>query len=901
MRKPAVFVSILALAFALMPVRGEAAASGSLVKASGPAVYYLLDGKRYVFPNERIFFSWYADFGSVVTVSDAELASYLLGGNVTYRPGGRLVKVTTDPKTYAVEKGGILRWITSEDVARALYGDDWNTQVDDLSDAYFLNYLIGRPVETPADHDRLAQSLVAGIFEDVSARSVPVEPENDVVLVSNPPVIPETGLMRAVKEGEWSDPATWGGKGVPDEGDEVLIPFGITVTYADEEAAPLSYVTVDGRLVIESDANTAFAAKKITVNGSMALGSPDNPVPDSRRAALILTGDSPFGISDDGLHVNGYMDIHGAGRLVPWTTLALPAEAGDTELTLSEEVDWVPGDRILVSTGSDDAEETEMRTLIDLDGASVVLDAPLDFTHRADGNRKAEVAVLDRNVKVVGVGEGQGSRIVVGGRGELRVHGAVLEGLGRRDVPGHHPVHFDAAGTASDSYVRNAVITDSGNGCVVMRQTNGVDVSDTVATDITGPCMAMSDGASDDLTFRHNLVVGVSGDDASAFLFMNPSPVVEGNVAVGASAHGYRYELPENATRSDGHLMRPREMDLGAFSGNAAHANGAHGLSVGDDVAPYSPFSTAVFRGLDAAFNGGYGFDMHGANLVMTGANLVANAVGGSFSAFAADFFDSTVVGFPDAEASDPEADPPSTPDDAPGRFGFIFTDGPVSVNGVTFRNFRPTEEMHAAAFTLLPSNPRVPDPRNGYRDITFEDAQPWFVYPPDAVGDYLAVVRDHDAGETVVSADPFLDFACLEEEGHIMTCRGRFSRLLTVFRDAGADRSASFTRLDTGARFTLYPGDAFDGRYAYMTLAEGEGVGYLIEGPPTRSISLDWTGSTAPVLLRIPVPKEPDVRMDAGAVRVETDPAPGEYAYDAASGHVVVHLMADSTADLTW
>lgn len=111
------------------------------------AVYYCgRDGKRYVFPNPKIFSSWYADFGSVQVVDAATMASMPLGGNVTYRPGVRLVKITTDSKVYAVGKNGILRWVTTEAVAARLYGPDWNRIIDDVSDAFFVNYRTGEPI-----------------------------------------------------------------------------------------------------------------------------------------------------------------------------------------------------------------------------------------------------------------------------------------------------------------------------------------------------------------------------------------------------------------------------------------------------------------------------------------------------------------------------------------------------------------------------------------------------------------------------------------------------------------------------------------------------------------------------------------------------------------------------------
>jgi hypothetical protein len=126
-----------------------AASGGSLIKGSGPAVYYLgADGKRYVFPNSRIYSSWYADFSGVVTVSDSALASHTIGGAVTYKPGARMVKLATDPKVYAVDAHGTLRPVATEQVAATLYGADWAKKIDDLSDAYFTSYSVGASISS---------------------------------------------------------------------------------------------------------------------------------------------------------------------------------------------------------------------------------------------------------------------------------------------------------------------------------------------------------------------------------------------------------------------------------------------------------------------------------------------------------------------------------------------------------------------------------------------------------------------------------------------------------------------------------------------------------------------------------------------------------------------------------
>lgn len=123
----------------------SAASAGDLIKKSGlsSVYYYGSDGKRYVFPNEKTYMTWYSDFSGVVTISDSELGSIAIGGNVVYRPGTRLVKITTDPSVYAVTPGGNLHHIPDEATASKLYGSNWSQMIDDVPDAFFTNYSVG--------------------------------------------------------------------------------------------------------------------------------------------------------------------------------------------------------------------------------------------------------------------------------------------------------------------------------------------------------------------------------------------------------------------------------------------------------------------------------------------------------------------------------------------------------------------------------------------------------------------------------------------------------------------------------------------------------------------------------------------------------------------------------------
>ena len=71
-----------------LPLTANAVTSGTLIKGTGTAVYYYgADAKRYVFPYQASYSSWYGStFSGVTTMSDADLIAIPFGGNVTARP-----------------------------------------------------------------------------------------------------------------------------------------------------------------------------------------------------------------------------------------------------------------------------------------------------------------------------------------------------------------------------------------------------------------------------------------------------------------------------------------------------------------------------------------------------------------------------------------------------------------------------------------------------------------------------------------------------------------------------------------------------------------------------------------------------------------------------------------------
>jgi len=142
---------------------------GNRIKMGCPAVvypnhpctavyYYGADGKRHAFPNERVYTSWFKNFDGLIIVSQAVMSEIPLGKNVTYRPGERLVKFSTNT-VYAVSFSGFLRPIANGEIAASLFGKDWTSLVEGVDDVFFSNYRVGYLIESTNDFNwKTAQS-----------------------------------------------------------------------------------------------------------------------------------------------------------------------------------------------------------------------------------------------------------------------------------------------------------------------------------------------------------------------------------------------------------------------------------------------------------------------------------------------------------------------------------------------------------------------------------------------------------------------------------------------------------------------------------------------------------------------------------------------------------------------
>ncbi len=330
MRKLLVFLPSLAIAlaaFAASPGVAAAASSGDLVKladdgdpnttADSAVYFYGADGKRYVFPNSQTYFTWYKDFSTVKVVSPSELSSLPIGGNVTYRPGTRLVKITSDPNVYAVEPGGTLRWIQSEAVAKALFGNDWAKRVDDVPDAFFFNYVSGSPLAAAVYPDgSVVKRTSDGSYFRIENRNKRKIASADVLAglrVQDAYVFAASGDLSDYPDG--TDIAT-AEAGITDTSQKAGATYPAIPTFSVRNP-PTGYVAIGGEatllelhlatakaltlkgLIVKLDATTNNPTDATTDDDKGGLIYLNNAQPNFRNLRLVdANGGEPFGRKD---------------------------------------------------------------------------------------------------------------------------------------------------------------------------------------------------------------------------------------------------------------------------------------------------------------------------------------------------------------------------------------------------------------------------------------------------------------------------------------------------------------------------------------------------------------------------------------------------------------------------
>ncbi|CAF2963963.1 unnamed protein product [Rotaria sp. Silwood2] len=226
----------------------------------------------------------------------------------------------------------------------------------------------------------------------------------------------------------WSNDSDWsfalegyGGYGSvkPSDDTNIYIPRGIWLVI-DYPLPRIRSLRIDGVLEFEQGMNNILNVDSILINGGqLIVGWPNNPL--QSNVDIVITGSSSVNIllpNDAGsvgprvIGVLGGLDLHGIPRNVSWTRLATTASAGQNSITLSEPVDWVVGDEIILTTTDTRIEHVERHTIASITGGGTIITLvnTLAYKHIVIHNVfpngevyhvAGAVGLLTRNVRVI--------------------------------------------------------------------------------------------------------------------------------------------------------------------------------------------------------------------------------------------------------------------------------------------------------------------------------------------------------------------------------------------------------------------------------------------------------------------------------------------------------------------
>ncbi|WP_298541864.1 carbohydrate-binding protein [uncultured Aquimarina sp.] len=442
--------------------------------------------------------------------------------------------------------------------------------------------------------------------------------------------------IRPVSSGLWNSPSTWPNGILPKTNDDVVVPPGIDLKMVGTCRA--RNITVQGKLSavnwqpggawIDLEARSIMIAN----GGYMEIGTENQPYHAEKNAngiscQITLTGakinNAPASYKAIMVMGGGRLEMHGKKRM-SWTNLVTTANAGATQITLKEAVDWEVGDKIaLTATGLassqskawNDVDEAEI-TAISGNRRTLTLASPLKFKHIGgsktytrdrDGktwnvNIQGEVGLLSHYIKIQGKMDGNNEQTGFGGHIMLmknsiaHAENVELYKMGQKGVLGRYPFHWHLnEDKAQGSYFKNSSVHKSFNRAVTIHGTDYVTVDGIFAYDQIGHGIFLEDGAERFNTIKNNVVfvtrrpkpgeqLTPSDNEANepqnrtpaSYWITNPNNYFENNIAAGTEGTGFWFAFPERPMFDSGNLayyqgLNPSKEPLGRFDGFVAH------------------------------------------------------------------------------------------------------------------------------------------------------------------------------------------------------------------------------------------------------------------------------------------------------------------------------------------
>jgi hypothetical protein len=335
--------------------------------------------------------------------------------------------------------------------------------------------------------------------QDVRAKTIQCAPRQSFAL---------TGTISTIQSGNWSNPATWGGK-LPTPSDIPLISSGHIVTY-DMASAGYGGLSISSGATLEFDSGrsaTYQSSGNVVVEGKLAMRPSNASIThflqfiNIDESKFVGGGMDPIA-TDVGLWVmgSGLLDLVGASK-TSFVRAAGNIAAGATSIPLgTTPAGWQANDNITIAptqsptVGNAYLTGFEDRSITSISGSTIGLNAATIRVHPQINNQwAAEVINLSRNVRIEGTPGGR-THVFIRSSVPQNIQYVQLRYLGPRKptirasefVLGRYGMHFHHCMDGSvGTMVQGCVIRDCDSHAYVPHVSHGITMKGNVAYNVT--------------------------------------------------------------------------------------------------------------------------------------------------------------------------------------------------------------------------------------------------------------------------------------------------------------------------------------------------------------------------------------------------------------------------------
>jgi hypothetical protein len=339
------------------------------------------------------------------------------------------------------------------------------------------------------------------------------------------------GTITSVQSGNWSDPATWGGK-IPATTDTPLIASGHIVVY-DLALATTAGINISSGAMLSFDPSTSTTLQitaNVVVEGKLQMRPATATVIQTLRFTGIdeskyVGGGMNVLDTDTGLWVmgSGQLELAGTSK-TSWTRTTGSIASGATGIGLESTGGWLPGDEICITptepptAGAVFSSGFDESTVRNVSGSTITLSRATSHPHPVvNGQWAAEVMNLTRNVRIEGTATGR-AHVFIRSTVTQTIKYTAFRYMGPRRnrggdgaselVAGRYGLHFHHAMDGSrGSLIEGNVMRDIGNHSYVPHVSHGIKFFDNIAYNVTETAFWWDPGdPTHDVIYDHNIV-----------------------------------------------------------------------------------------------------------------------------------------------------------------------------------------------------------------------------------------------------------------------------------------------------------------------------------------------------------------------------------------------------------